>query len=143
MADEGHGTLPERVHHTHDVGDVAHHAVVRHGRGLRRASIAAHVHGYGAVARFRQRRHLIAPGVPGLGEAVDHQNRGAFSQGCQVNARSRGIDDTVFHLAPHAEAAPGSWVAICPTGAWPYPLAFDQLSAPFTNTPTMPLEART
>ena len=27
------------------------------------------------------------------------------------------VNDAVFDLAPHAEAAPGSWVAICPTGA--------------------------
>jgi hypothetical protein len=48
---------------------------------------------------------------------MDHEDRRTFPQACQMNARARSVNEAVFYLAPHAEAAPGSWVAICPTGA--------------------------
>ena len=69
VAEDHGGFVTERRNQAHDVGDHFHLVV-----GLDRfrpvaLAVAAHVRRHGVVAGRRQRRELMAPGVPGLRES--------------------------------------------------------------------------
>ena len=69
----------ERGHEADVVGDEAHHAIVLDRQRLRRAAVAAHVDRHRPVAGLGERRELVAPRVPRLGEAVHEQDQRAVA----------------------------------------------------------------
>jgi hypothetical protein len=74
----GHEHLPlaERVEERHQVADDVQRGVLLGAAvGHVGAAVPAHVGRHGAVPRGGQRRHLVAPGVPRLREAVEQQHR--------------------------------------------------------------------
>jgi hypothetical protein len=86
VADDGGDRRVEGAYDTGVVGDVREHPVGRDVAGLGGASVAADVDGDGAVAGVGEGRQLVAPGVPGLGEAVDEQDDGALPLFDEVDA---------------------------------------------------------
>lgn len=67
----------EGRHETDVVGNQANHAIVVDRQRLRRAAVAAHVDGHGAVPGRGERGDLVSPRVPRLGKAMDEQHQRA------------------------------------------------------------------
>ena len=114
MADDDGRLEPERADEADVVGDEAHHAVVLDGERLRRAAVAAHVDGHRPVAGLGERRELVAPRVPRLGEAVHEQHQRTVAG---LDAVDPAVADR-HHVRPATggQLAHGR-VAICPARA--------------------------
>ena len=84
------------------------------------AAIAAHVRSDRVEAGFGQGPELMAPGIPGLREAVTEHDQRAFALLRHVHSNSVGLDRAVPHLAHgslHSERAHG---AIADWRGWPW-----------------------
>jgi hypothetical protein len=89
MADEGSTLDPKPVHQRTDVG--GHAALIVAGGRLVRVAVAAEV-GDDQTIVLGERRDLLAPGEPGLGEAVQQQNRRAMASLHIVLLQAVGFD---------------------------------------------------
>ncbi len=72
------------------------------------AAITAHVGGDRVEAGFGQRLKLMAPGIPGLREAVTEQDQRTFALLGDVHSNPIGLDRAVPHLVHgslHSELA--------------------------------------
>ncbi len=83
-----------------DDGDhVAHqqsHVVILDALGLVAQVVAALIDG-DALEFIGQRLHLVAPRVPEIGKAVDHDDQRAAAEARVMNLDAVGIGITVFH----------------------------------------------
>lgn len=79
MAHDDGRPLAEGLHDGDAVLDQLDHAVGLHRLGPGGPPVAAHVHGHGTVAGRGEGGELVAPGVPGLREAVHEQDQGALA----------------------------------------------------------------
>jgi hypothetical protein len=84
VADQGDRGRPGSVDQGTDVAQQLLDRVVLHMRRLGRLAVAAQVRRPHAVAQIGEHRHLMPPGVPALGKAVQAE--------CQALSRSAGRD---------------------------------------------------
>ena len=93
VTDHGEPLVAERVHQRDQV--VRERAGVVSGRGLVGQADAALVDGDDREV-LRQRRHHVAPGVPGLGPAMDQQQRRSLAADDGVQADVAGVDEAAL-----------------------------------------------
>src|SRR5712675_639781 len=75
MADNDGSPGLERVEQTDEIADQMEHGVLIDCRGRVALAIAAHIRRHRVEAGRRERRDLVAPGIPGFREAVAEQHQ--------------------------------------------------------------------
>ena len=105
MADDDRLRLADRADEADHVADQMQQRVLVNVRGRLALTVAAHVRGDSAIACFRERPELAAPGVPGLGKAVTKHYQRPGAAFCDVNLDVVGFDHSVRDVR-HA-SAPG------------------------------------
>ena len=94
-----HGLLlAERGDQADDVADQVQLRVLVDGLGRSRLPVAALVGGDRVVAGLGQRRELVAPRVPGLGEAVAEHDEGTLAGLGDVHLDAVGLDGAVLDV---------------------------------------------
>ena len=98
MAGDDRRLGPQRVEHAHHVAHQMEQGVLVDGLWALGLAVAAHVGGDGAVAGLRQGVELVAPGIPGLREAVAEQHQRAAAFLGDVHADAVGLDQAVLDV---------------------------------------------
>ena len=98
MADDGGLLLLEMPDDRPHISDEMFHLVALHAGGFVAAVVASHVDGDNLVA-IAERLHLVAPGIPIIRKAVDHDHEGSLSEGGVVDLDSGGVGVAVLHPA--------------------------------------------
>ena len=112
MADDRRVLLPEGVHDAHVVGDVREHPVGLDRARLGGAAVPADVDRDRPVPRVGERRELMAPRVPGLGEAVDEQHERAAALLAEVDAPAGDVDQSMDHRTESDGSLPTAGVIL-------------------------------
>ncbi len=98
VAGNRRGLFAQGIQLTDHVADQMQQRVFFDFGGSIGAAIAAHVRGDRVEAGFGQGAELMAPGIPGLREAVAKDDQRTFALLCHVHPDSVGLDRAVPHL---------------------------------------------
>jgi hypothetical protein len=96
VADDDRLALAERADHSDDVADHVDEGVGVGGLRCGGAAVAAHIHGHRPESGCGDDGELIAPGVPGLGEAVAEDDQRPFADGYGVDRYAVGVNLVVL-----------------------------------------------
>jgi len=82
--------------HGRDVVDEQAHRIIVDAARLVRKVVATLIDGGDAIARLRQRVHLMAPRIPEVGEAVDQHDERSLTKRRIVNLHAVRIGETML-----------------------------------------------
>jgi hypothetical protein len=119
MTDHHCGLTAQRRDEADDVLDDLDLIVGLDGWRLVALAVAAHVRRHDVVTGARQRRKLVAPGIPGLRKPVQQQDQRSLAGFGDIEFDAVGANPSLPDVGPaHAAAASAGPGRISPRASW-------------------------